>query len=851
MKARRNKKPINNLAFSGIRSNIKKYMTLIFAVILTTMLFSSLFTISGSMISEMQTGSMRQVGTSAHTVIKKLDQSEYDQIKDDDMVKDIACRIVVGREFTEDLVDFSYFEPEDAKMTFCYPEEGRLPEKENEIVTSDLVLEKLGVPSELGTEFDVTIKTDDDVITQRFTLVGYFRGDALAPIQQALVSKEFQEKYAPSGQIVADVKFGNSVNKADKTQELLERYNLTDSVNYEVNWAYMSNDIDSSIIVMGAGLVLIFFFAGYLIIYNIFDINIISDMQEYGLLKTIGTSGKQIRKIVKKRARLIAFAGIPIGTLLGIAIGSYILPIVSNSFSTVNVDKGMVHVNFWMIALSAVFSYITVMISAGRPCRKAAKVSPVETLKITEKTGKNGKPKRKYLVVILSISLSLVILNSVLGFVGGFNMDEYVRDLVIADFSVQSKSIDDPTYQVKDTAGVDETFMEEIECKDGVKDVGKVYVCGYNQTFNDEDWATIENGFLKNELVRERLAMDYGMNVNDYDVNECIAGMNSRKVLDGKTYGMNEYAVSKLKVIKSIDGTDKIDWEKFNSGNYVLITRWCYDEWYQDEDMYVNFFEPGDKINVCSKNPEYAVLKSAKDNGTEFKYEVYEGGPEKEYEVYAVVEIPEKLGKNSLETFHCDYIFPENEYISLNGDRGALRVILDVEDNKEAEVSAFLEEYIAGTDPDLSYTSKDSIIKEYANIGRMIKVVGIFLAVTLGFIGLMNFANTMVTSIFVRSRELAMLEAVGMTGKQQKKKLVKEGFTYFVWTAVVSLGITSVLSITVLKAFMSEIPIFDWNFTLSPIMLTLPIILVLVILIPRSAYRKLSKTSVIDRLRVQ
>ena len=182
MKARRNKKPINNLAFSGIRSNIKKYMTLILAVILTTMLFSSLFTISGSMISEMQTGSMRQVGTSAHTV------------KDDDMVKDIACRIMVGREFTEDLVDFCYFEPEDAKMTFCYPEEGRLPEKENEIVTSDLVLEKLGVPSELGTEFDVTIKTDDDVITQRFTLVGYFRGDALAPIQQALVSKEFQEK---------------------------------------------------------------------------------------------------------------------------------------------------------------------------------------------------------------------------------------------------------------------------------------------------------------------------------------------------------------------------------------------------------------------------------------------------------------------------------------------------------------------------------------------------------------------------------------------------------------------------------------------------------------------------------
>jgi len=50
---------------------------------------------------------------------------------------------------------------------------------------------------------------------------------------------------------------------------------------------------------------------------------------------------------------------------------------------------------------------------------------------------------------------------------------------------------------------------------------------------------------------------------------------------------------------------------------------------------------------------------------------------------------------------------------------------------------------------------------------------------------------------------------------------------------------------------MSEIPIFDWNFTLNPILCTMPIILVLVMLIPRVAYKKLSRVSVIDRLRVQ
>ena len=78
--------------------------------------------------------------------------------------------------------------------------------------------------------------------------------------------------------------------------------------------------------------------------------------------------------------------------------------------------------NVWMLIGAAAFSYITVIISAMKPCRKAAKVSPVETVKYTEETDKNGKPKKKLVTVILSLSLALVVLNSVYGFVSGFSM---------------------------------------------------------------------------------------------------------------------------------------------------------------------------------------------------------------------------------------------------------------------------------------------------------------------------------------------------------------------------------------------------------------------------------------------
>ena len=133
----------------------------------------------------------------------------------------------------------------------------------------------------------------------------------------------------------------------------------------------------------------------------------------------------------------------------------------------------------------------------------------------------------------------------------------------------------------------------------------------------------------------------------------------------------------------------------------------------------------------------------------------------------------------------------------------------------------------------------------------MIKTVGIVVAAILGLIGLMNFANTMITSIIVRSRELAMLEAVGMTGKQQKVKLMKEALIYLIWTAICSTGISTLMSFTLVKMLVANVPMFNWNFTLLPIGVTLPFICVMVIVIPIVAYNKLCKRSVVDRLRVE
>ncbi|MCR5214735.1 MAG: ABC transporter permease [Eubacterium sp.] len=858
-----NKKAISKLAISGIKSNIKKYIVLIGAVILTTLLFSSLFTVGGSVIEETQISSMRKIGTTYHAGLKYLSLPEYEQVKNDPKLKDISYCIMVGYLSSDKLsklpTEVYYSEEQNAKKCFCYPEVGNLPIKENEIVTSDIVLESLGVPAEVGSTFTVNLLIDGEEVPQEFVLSGYYRGDKVAMAQMALISKELQEKIAPvkmityperegnsmAGWMSVNIDFNNSFNIEKNVVSLISRTGLREDVDYGINYAYAGYDINASMAIICVGMLITFFIAGYLIIYNIFDINIISDMQEYGLLKTIGTTGKQLKKIVMKRATIISFVGIPIGLLLGVGVGACVLPFISAQMNTLTVGKGNVHTNIWILIGAALFSYLTVIISAGRPCRKASKVSPIETLRYTEESDGNKKRGKKLTVVILSLSLALIIFNGVIGLVSGFDVNEYVKKDVVADFSIQDASLDNVAASFHETAGVDQDMLEKIKSQSGVNEIGKIYVTTLGQEFSDDSWKKVEENFFQKDAVIE--CVNNFLTYENYDYDACMKDFNESKFLVGSTYGMGEYAIGKLNVIETLDGSDTIDWEKFNSGDYVLATRWT-----DGNQNYENIVELGDKIQIRSHDPKYAeMLEEPIIIGQTTSYESYENAPFKEYEVYAIVDIPQPMKYIVSDFIELNYILPESKYEELDGPKGAMRVLVDVDDDHEGAFEKWIKEYTTSEELGLAYTSKESVIAEYKSLSDTIEMVGIILAVILGLIGLMNFANTMITSIIVRSRELAMLEAVGMTGGQQKRKLMKEGFTYFFWTMVVSVVISSILNVTVIRFLADAFGMFVWRFTLMPLAICLPLILLLIIIIPVIAHIRLSKRSVIDRLRVE
>ncbi|MFR9251992.1 MAG: ABC transporter permease [Oscillospiraceae bacterium] len=124
-------------------------------------------------------------------------------------------------------------------------------------------------------------------------------------------------------------------------------------------------------------------FTGYLIIYNIFQISVAGDIRFYGLLKTIGTTPRQLKRIIRQQALLLCLIGIPAGLLLGYGIGAVLVPVVLRS---TQLDAGITTISTSPVIFvgSVLFALLTVLLSCSKPGKMAARVSPVEATKYTD-----------------------------------------------------------------------------------------------------------------------------------------------------------------------------------------------------------------------------------------------------------------------------------------------------------------------------------------------------------------------------------------------------------------------------------------------------------------------------------
>jgi putative ABC transport system permease protein len=313
---------------------------------------------------------------------------------------------------------------------------------------------------------------------------------------------------------------------------------------------------------------------------------------------------------------------------------------------------------------------------------------------------------------------------------------------------------------------------------------------------------------------------------------------------------MDDFLIDKLKVFEGDASLLK------TGGNYVAIM--------SDADEYGNLYldentpKIGEKIYFgTAESVEYinkATGKMPEDtdyyNNPAGIQGIFEGFNEEEYTVCAYVSVPFGLSPR-YGSFGYDLVFGSKALKEIAGE--TLNPMFYAFDTKNAEHEATAEEYLKGyceaSGSPLEYESKATKRGEFNDFKNMFTLLGGILSLIIGFVGILNFFNTVMAGIIARKNEIAVLQAIGMTGKQVKEMLIIEGMIYTVGSGLVAL-ILSLLFVPAVNGIANGIFWFySDNFSITPVMLMLPVMALLGILVPLMSYKGLSKASIVERIR--
>ncbi|MBQ8966279.1 FtsX-like permease family protein [Ruminococcus sp.] len=840
----KNGKVIRKLAARELGKNKKLNVVVILSIVLTCLLFTTLATIGGSLMNGMQEETMRQVGARSMMGFKEALPEDYELLSTAKGIKNLSYNVMVGEgynsEFKEISLEIRYAGSDQAaKDMFSYPTEGRLPEKENEIAMSDIALRTLGFEPKLGQEIHLVINTDGKITEHDLTLCGWWQGDPINLAQQSWVSPELGKKIAPlrkkgddsvgvCGYMAVNFDFESSYDIEGQAAELISSlYEKEDlgrmAKQTGINWAYVGSSVDSGFVVAGSAFVLLIFFAGYLIIYNIFYINTSANIRSYGLLKTIGTTSRQLKRMVRIQACIYCLVGIPLGLVTGVLAGKGLMGFIMNTMNVVSRDSYSVSGRLLcMICLfAALFTFLTVMISCRKPCRMAGAVSPIEALRYNEtdistkktdkKTGRitplavarnnMSRSRKKTVVVVLSLTLSIVLVNTMFTLLGGIDQDKYIADSIVGDINITHDDRGDNWNEL--TKGITPDIIDRFSSIEGCE----VHPAYYEAGMVRDDGAHTEKV--------QGLLDKYGS--TDEDTAVILEASVKDKSHSSNIYGIDEEILSCIE-----PSAGSIDLEKFRNGRYAIVSTYLY---CADDENSVQIYQPGDKITV-----DYA------DKGA------------REYEVLAVAPMPYPISVKAYNFFQTDIIVPEEEYFAADDEPAAVSLMINTDDNDGSAA----EQCSAVCDEDgspLIYKDKADYLKEFEDLLNMVKMVGGTLSGILALIGILNFVNAVVTGILSRKRELAMMNAVGMTSSQQKAMLRWEGACYAVLTAVCSAVLAALVSLLAVKGLGEGLFFFRYHFTLLPLICCIPVLLALSAAIPSVAYKFICRESVVERLR--
>ncbi len=846
---RNNNQPIvRNLSKRSFLANKSRNIFALIAIVLTTVLITAVFTIGISLSDGMRQMLIHSYGRSTEVDFQYLTEDEARRVAEHPLIEEygLSRLITVTAEgvFRQAQGEIHTADENFAGFTFSKPTTGRLPEAEKEIALTSWILDAMNLPKELGQVVHLDFEVAGTPYSMDFTVCGFWDSDLnLQPYGILYIADALADKLLtgvnPAQTRLGDGYYGVTKLTANIDGTLSELEENVDTILQDTgidpegagvlfNGAYNTTGLDNGIIAAMALIIAIILVSGYLLIYNIFYISVMRDVRFYGLLKTIGTTQKQLKGVVNFQALLLCAVGIPVGLLLGYLLGVMLIPVL---LSFLSIDYMPAPPNPWIFLLGAALALFTVLVSCHGPAKKAGQVSPVEAVRYTglaaapakkTKRGSGGakiprmawsnifRSRKKASLVIASLSVGLILFNIVYTLVGSFDVNKYLQGHINGDFLIAGTDYFSFARPYTPSRTLSEDLLSDVKGLDGVQEVAKVYYAN--------GFAPIE-GKIKDGLInfqRGRILAEKP-SLTEQEIEQIIEKTDFGAYgdfIDAQVYGFDSYWLDKLEE-NMIEGT--FDREKFLSGDYLLLG-------FDGQGM----VRVGDTVTFSLDDKD---------------------GEKRSYEIMGRVDYRalNSLSAHFISVPGFSVYLPSSGFESLaNPDIMSATVIAEEAaiDRLQTEIGILLADH-----PEVDFRSRVDYIAEMKSDNQQFALIGFTLCAVILLIGILNFVNTTMTNIFSRKQELAMLQSVGMTARQGKKMLVLESIYYMALALLVFVTVGYGVSHFAVNTVTQGSAAYTYQFTFAPLVICFPVLLLLACVLPVRMYKSISRDSVVQRLR--
>ena len=851
-----NFRPIFVLNRRTFRQNKGRNLVAVLAIILTTLMFTTLFVLSQSMSRNMIEMTFRQTGYDGQVSFKSITEEQAAKIAAHPDVAETGYSMVVGigqgKELSGRQVEIRFADESYAEHSFAKPVTGRMPQAADEIALDNIVLDKLGIPHELGQrvtlEWIADFQEEENRVSE-FTLCGFWEGNESSYASMAWVSREFAEdvteqlEAADSGAAeevpdsrLAGICMGQvnlySDREIEKTMDrILEDTGLTE-LEYGVNLAYdpdMNRMAAQESLPMYLGMILVFV-AGYLIIYNIFQISVTTDIQFYGKLKTLGMTARQLKRLIYGQAGRLCLLGIPVGMVLGYLLGMVLVPV------WIQMEDARVSVSPLIFIGSAAFAGMTVLISCMRPARMAGKVSPMEALRYNDvqRGGRSvkrrsgsaglsalawsnlGRNRKRTVTVICSLTLGLTLMSAFYARNAAFDMEKYLEELMLSDFQMDQATSEE-YMKGYDPYGdtLHPELIAQVEALEGLEGIGYEYSHETEIALSEQTIANMQ-AFYTDDVLADWASYDP---VGPQSIQEAVEEKSAGAVVYGLDGIVLDAYTAEAHVLAG-----SYDAEQFATGKYAIAAGLAMTK---EEGQTLPTVSVGDTVEI--EGQEYTIM-AVLDEFSVVTEGAKEGGAENKNRHYLEFIVP-------METFRARW--PQNT---------PRKIFFDVEDAHLDAAQEMLDRYSAETGENIPLTTRASKAAQYRRETRSSAVMGNVVSIVIALVGVLNFVNSMVTSIVSRRKEFAMMQSVGMTKSQLCKLLVWEGMDY-AWITLLCTYVISSLAVGIGVRAMVEGGFTTFRFTLLPLVICTPPLLLFAVLVPYLCFHNLEKDSLVERLR--